>query len=131
MQYNSNELILYRLERSKLCADEAKSALDNGFLFNAENRIYYSCFYAVTALALKNEFITSKHKQLIGWFNHYFIKPGIIPIQYGRFYKSAFDKRQESDYDDYVTFEVEEVINDYNEMLLFINYLRDFILKDQ
>ena len=130
MPYNINELILYRLERSKLCADEAKSALDNGFLFNAENRIYYSSFYAVTALALKHEFITSKHKQLIGWFNLNFIKPGIIPIQYGRFYKSAFDKRQESDYDDYVSFEVEEVINDYNEMLLFISHLRDFILKD-
>ena len=39
----------------------------------AVNRIYYGLYYAVTALAIKHRFETSKHLQLIGWFNKEFI----------------------------------------------------------
>lgn len=39
----------------------------------AVNRIYYGMYYALTALALKHGFETSKHGQLIGWFNKEFI----------------------------------------------------------
>ena len=128
MAYNKNELIEYRLERAFQTAKEAKSALDAGHLFSAENRIYYACFYSVTALALSKDFITSKHKQLISWFNYNFIKTGIIPIKYGQILKNAFAKRQESDYDDYVSFELEEVESDYNDMLEFINFIKDNIV---
>lgn len=127
MPYNKKELIDYRLERSFQTANEAKSALELGHLFSAENRIYYACFYAVTALALSNDFVTSKHKQLIGWFNHNFIRTNVFPIQYGQVLKNAFAKRQESDYDDYVSFELEEVESDYKDMLEFINFIRDYM----
>jgi len=127
MPYNKQELIKYRLERSFQTANEAKSALELGHLFSAENRIYYACFYAVTALALSNDFVTSKHKQLIGWFNHNYIRTGLIPIKYGQTLKNAFSKRQESDYDDYVSFELEEVESDFNDMLEFINFIKNSI----
>jgi len=44
----------------------------------AVNRIYYGLFYIITALSLKYEFSTSKHQQLIGWFNKTFIKSEIF-----------------------------------------------------
>jgi len=34
-------------------------------LFNAENRIYYAIYYIVSALAIKNDYSTSKHSQLL------------------------------------------------------------------
>ncbi len=127
MPYSKEDLIQYRLQRSKITADEARSAIKANYLFNAENRIYYSIFYSVSALALKFDFSTSKHKQLLGWFNLNFIKTGLIPAKYGKIYRNAYDKRQESDYDDFVTLNIDEVEADFENMQEFINYINDFI----
>ncbi len=131
MQSNKEELIQYRLERSKTTADEARSAIEANFLFNAENRIYYSIFYSVSALALKFNFSTSKHKQLLGWFNLNFIKTGLIPAKYGKIYHNAYDKRQESDYDDFVTLNIDEVEADLENMQEFIQFINDFIYTEE
>ena len=57
------------ITKSKESLCDAELALSNNRLDNAQNRIYYSIFYIVTALAYTDNFITSKHSQLIGWFN--------------------------------------------------------------
>jgi len=57
-------LIEYRLNQAI-----SKFLVDSEKLIIAVNRIYYGMYYALTALALKNKFETSKHGQLIGWFN--------------------------------------------------------------
>lgn len=127
MPYSKADLLEYRILRSLTTAEEARSAINNNFLFNAENRIYYSIFYSVSALALRYNFTTSKHKQLLGWFNLNFIKNGIIPSKYGKIYRNAYDKRQESDYDDFVTLQLDEVQKDFDNMLDFINYINNFV----
>lgn len=47
MGYDKEELINHRMFRAKESADDAKFALDNNRLNNAENRIYYAIFYSV------------------------------------------------------------------------------------
>ncbi|NLF82970.1 MAG: HEPN domain-containing protein [Candidatus Gastranaerophilales bacterium] len=79
--------------------EDAKLALDNNRLDNAQNRIYYAIFYIVSALGYKNDFITSKHGQLMGWFNKNFIKDGIFDIKYGEIYKKTYEYRKKSDYE--------------------------------
>ena len=69
MAYDKAELIQHRLARSKESAEDAKLALENDRLNNAENRIYYAIFYSVSALAIMSDYTTSKHFQLMGWFN--------------------------------------------------------------
>lgn len=101
---NKKALIEYRIKKAKETSDDAKLALDNNRLRTAFNRIYYAIFYIVSALAVKHDFSTSKHKQLMGWFNVYFIKTGAISLDLWMTYKNAYDKRQESDYDDFVEF---------------------------
>ena len=64
-----DKLIKYRIERSILTVKQVERALQDQDFNLAVNRIYYACFYLLSALALKHEFATSKHKQLIGWFN--------------------------------------------------------------
>lgn len=72
-----------------ICIDE---------LYTAQNRLYYAAFYAVSALAQKNGFATSKHSQLKGWFSHEFIKTNKIDKEYGKLYFELFESRQKSDY---------------------------------
>ncbi len=61
------------LKKSKEALEDARINLENVRLANALNRIYYAIFYSVVALGYRDNFITSKHKQLMGWFNKKFI----------------------------------------------------------
>ncbi len=120
MAYVKEELVRHRLARSIESAEDAKLALENDRLNNAENRIYYSIFYSVSALALKYNYSTSKHFQLMGWINKNFIKTKKIDIEFGRIYKRQSESRLESDYDDFVEFTREQVKEDYENMKKFI-----------
>ena len=97
MPVDKSVLIEHRLNRAKETLEEAKLSIDNERLLLAANRIYYAVFYAVSALGLKNDFATSKHAQLLSWFNKNFIKTNIIEKRFGKFYLDAFEMRQESD----------------------------------
>jgi len=128
MEHYKEDLIKYRIERAKETARGAKSAIENGFLFDAENRIYYAIFYIVSALAIKHDFSTSKHKQLMGWFNYNFIRTGIISSDYNEIYKTAFSFRQKGDYDDFVKFNRDEVHSHYHKnMLSFVSEIEKLI----
>lgn len=61
MQVDKENLIRYRIERAKETIKEAEDDISKNFLHSAENRIYYAIFYSVLALAIKNDFSTSKH----------------------------------------------------------------------
>ncbi|MGQ9820185.1 MAG: HEPN domain-containing protein, partial [Candidatus Kapaibacteriales bacterium] len=105
MQVDKTELIKYRLNRASETVEEAKISIENKRHLLAPNRIYYSSFYAVFALARKREFKTSKHAQLLSWFNKTFVKTEIIEKRLGEFYRNVFQMRQRSDYNDFVEFD--------------------------
>lgn len=56
-------------------------------------------FYSILALGLKYEFETSKHRQLIGWFNKNFIYDGLIDETYEKIINKAFNRSTKGDYD--------------------------------
>ena len=86
----------------------------------AVNRIYYGMFYMLLALALKHDFKTSKHQQLIGWFNRNFIKTGVIDMTFGKIINDAFENRSDSDYGIFVEFSEKDVATMLKDMQLFI-----------
>lgn len=129
MEQYKLDLINYRLEKAKETAEEAELALSHNKLRLAENRIYYAIFYIVHALSILENFSTSKHVTLKGWFNKEFVFTGKIDAKFYKIYNRAFDKRQEGDYDDFVVFEKEEVIEDLKDMKEFLDELESFIEK--
>jgi len=127
MKFNKNTLIEYRISRAKETIKGAELALKNNMLFDAENRIYYAIFFIVTALALKNDFSASKHSQLLGLFNHNFIKNNILDVDLGRIYRNALKYRKKGDYDDFAFFEKAEVEEHFKDMLYFVSEIEKFI----
>jgi uncharacterized protein (UPF0332 family) len=109
MPVDINELIKHRIIRASETLDEARLAIENNRLHLAANRIYYSTFYIVSALALRKGFKTSKHSQLLSWFNKEFVKKDLIDKNLGKFYLDAFEMRQEGDYDDFINFELKYI----------------------
>lgn len=43
----------------------AELALGNGYLHGTVNRLYYACFYAVSALLLTEGFSSSRHSGIL------------------------------------------------------------------
>lgn len=119
-------VLKYRLEQAHEMVEEARFLIDNNKLKTAVNRIYYGMFYILCGLALKYQFYTSKHHQLIGWFNKTFIKEKIIDQKYGDIIRKSFSKRSDSDYGVMVKFEkidVEKMLEDMKEFIAVIERL--------
>lgn len=124
-----NILIGYRLNQAKETIEEVNKLIETGLLKVAVNRVYYGMFYCLTALALKYEFNSSKHAQLIGWFNKDFIKTGLIDIRYGQILRDAFKNRTEGDYSPFIEFELADVIEMRDDLKEFVMELEAFIGK--
>ncbi|PSR03908.1 MAG: hypothetical protein BRD50_04945 [Bacteroidetes bacterium SW_11_45_7] len=92
-------LIKYRLEQADETILDVELLIENERLRSAVNRIYYGIFYSLLALGLAYRFKTSKHGQLIGWFNKNFIQEGVIDSKYGKIINKAFNRRTKGDYD--------------------------------
>jgi uncharacterized protein (UPF0332 family) len=127
MQDDKNALIKYRINRAEETLDEVKLAIENNRLHLAANRIYYSVFYIVSSLALKKDFTTSKHSQLLGWFNREIVKAGLVDKKLGKFYLDAFEMRQEGDYDDLVSFDLKYIKDKFDIAQEFINRIKEII----
>jgi uncharacterized protein (UPF0332 family) len=119
-------VIAYRREKAFKQLDESVVLLENNFLETAVNRTYYAMYHLLNALALKNDFISSKHGQLIGWFNREYVNTGKVERSFGKMLTRAFDKRMDSDYEDFVVLdkdEVEEFINEARSFLQEVSKL--------
>ena len=65
----------------------------------ALSRAYYAVFYAANALLLTKDIRRSKHAGVQAAFHEFFVKPGLIEIEFGQVYDDARDDRELSDYD--------------------------------
>ncbi len=106
-----NELIHYRMSRVDETLKEVDFLVENGLYNTAVNRLYYACFYAVTSLLVKNEIKAHRHSGVRQMFGLHFVSKGLIDKRLARFYTDLYDKRQTSDYDDFIDFSKEDVLN--------------------
>lgn len=125
---DKESLINYRLGQAKEAIELSEFLLKADKLTVAVNRIYYGMYYSVTALTLKYSFETSKHAQLLVWFNKEFVATGIVEKKLGKSLKNAFQNRTKGDYDAYVTFEKEEVEQMQVDLIEFVEKVERIII---
>jgi len=130
MNEEKAKLININILKSRNTLDDAKFLIENDKLPIAVNRIYYSIFYMLSALALKKDFETSNHNQLIGWFNKTFIASNKIDISYGKTAIRLFELRNKADYDVYATFTKEQTLELYSGCKNFLDKLEEIINQE-
>jgi uncharacterized protein (UPF0332 family) len=123
------ELIRYRLDEAKESIQDVLLLIENDRLRAAVNRIYYGMFYSLLALGLAYQFETSKHHQLLGWFNKNFIHEGLIDSRFGKIINKASNRRTKGDYESYVEFDKDVILEMFDEMKEFILEIERFINK--
>ena len=103
------DLIRYRIERARETFEEALLMQREDHWNACANRLYYACFYAVTAILAKEELASSKHSGVKALFNKHLVKTGQVGKENGRLYNQLFQARQEGDYVDFVVFDGDTV----------------------
>ncbi len=127
MTPGQGELVQYRLARAMESLDEARLLLTNGHVRTVVNRIYYPCFYAVSALLLTEDQSSPKHSGVRSLFDQLRVASGRLPKGMGQLYRRLFDSRQKGDYDDLVTFDPKEVHSWLVEATRFVNRISETI----
>jgi uncharacterized protein (UPF0332 family) len=123
------QLINYRIEQARATAKEAEFLLNNDMLRGAMNRIYYSMFYMLQALSLEFQFESSKHAQLLGWFNKTFIHSGKIDVRFSKILTKGYSLRTQGDYATIYVLDKQELLEMYAEMTEFIEEIERFLKK--
>ena len=91
MKKETKTLIKYRLERSSESIEEAKILFERGFANTYVNRLYYACFYAVSALLMMKSLSSSKHSGVRSLFHQHFVKQGVLETEFGHLYDKLFE----------------------------------------
>lgn len=123
MKDPARALALYRMERAHEALEEAGVLFETGHVNAYVNRLYYACFYAVSALLVTRGISTSRHGHLRSLLHRDFVKTGAIPTELGRHFDRLFSNRQEGDYADFVVFQAEEVRPWLDETRAFVDYI--------
>lgn len=121
------EMALYRMGRANEAIEEAQVLLDAHRHNAAINRLYYSCFFAVSALLLTKDISVKRHSAAIQMFGLHFVGPGLISKESGRFYSQMLELRQESDYEYFIEFDAQEVLDLVPQVEALITEIRNLL----
>lgn len=103
----------------------------DGALWSAcVNRLYYACFYAVSALLLNRGLSSSKHTGVRSLFNLHFVKTEEVSRELGAIFNDLFENRQKSDYMDFVQFDEDQVLPWIAEAELFVETIGALAVKE-
>ena len=120
----------YRLKRAKEDLEAAQLLYNNNSLLAANNRAYYAIFRAIRAVLALERVDFKRHKDVIGYFNHHYIKPEIFPRTISRKITQAQRIREDSDYDDEYEPSHEKTEQQINTAKELIELVEEYIHKN-
>lgn len=101
MKYSKEELIRYRLSRAKEALEDSQILASSERWNSAANRVYYACFYTISAYLAKKDMRATTHSGLKATFNKELVKTGKVDKDDGKIFNKLFNLRQEADYEDF------------------------------
>jgi uncharacterized protein (UPF0332 family) len=105
LKRSKEDLVVYRIQRAYESLEEAKILAATSHWNTVANRLYYACFYMVSALFSKYDLFVATHSGAKSEFHKLFVKTEIFEKSIGKLYSELFDKRQEGDYQDFFLLE--------------------------
>ena len=129
MSYTKEDIVKYRLERAREALAEAHLLRDGGKWLATINRLYYACFYAISAYFVQHDLKTFTHAGLKSAFNKELVQSGKIPVSGGQLFNQLFSFRQDADYKDFVQFREEDIAQLFPEVESLVQTLEKLVLE--
>ena len=120
-------IVAYRIEKACRTLNEIPILIEHEMWNTAVNRLYYACFFAVTALLISRQIETKTHAGALQMLSLHFTKTQKLSIELNRFYADLFDNRQSGDYADFTYFDREMVEELYRQAIVFIDTIEKLI----
>lgn len=124
------DVIAYRLKKVAIdleAAHAALSAIENWT--GAVNRLYYAAFHSVSALLHQHTITVNSHGGAKAMFELHFVKEGLVERKWSKFYTNLFESRNESDYEDFVILNADDVLPLLPQTAEFIELIKGLINK--
>ncbi|MCP4250026.1 MAG: HEPN domain-containing protein [bacterium] len=113
--------LMAKTDKALAAAPREHTAGDLGL---AVNRVYYACFYAASAVLLRDKRQFVKHAGVRAAIHQHLVKPGTLSTAMGKFYDEAFKERQEADYGLAVEFDSDAVTARIEQPECFVTEMR-------
>jgi len=126
----NKDLIVYRIKRSSETLEDACILAKAERWNTCVNRLYYACFYAVSALLATKGLASSKHTGVRSFFNKNYVKTGIVSKELAAIYNDLFERRQESDYIDFMDFQEHQVVPWSSRSQSFVEHIRNITERE-
>jgi uncharacterized protein (UPF0332 family) len=123
------DLAQYRISNATKTLVEVDVLIQNRLWNTAVNRIYYACFYAVSALLVNNGINTKTHSGAIQMFGLHFVSKGLIKEDTGNFYTKLYSMRHKGDYEDYFDYDENDVLKLVKPAGEMVNEIRTLLFK--
>ena len=104
------DLVQHRVENAQKTLFEVDILVRNNLFNIAVNRVYYACYYAVSALLLYYNIKSRTHSGNIQMFGLHFINNGLITEASGDFYTKLYTMRHKGDYEDFIEYQEADVL---------------------
>lgn len=121
-------IVAYRLENAHKTLNEIHIHIEHELWNTAINRLYYACYYAVTALLINSGIEAQTHAGVRRMLALHFTKTEKLPIKLNKFYSDLFENRQTSDYADFTYFDRETVEELYERAIVFVDTIKKLIV---
>ena len=125
------DLIAYRIDKARETLADASLLANSKRWISCVNRLYYACFYVVSALLLQQNLSSSKHIGIRSLFNQHYVKIGKVPAPLGKFYNDLFEQRHEGDYEDFVDFQESQVKPWLAQAEEFVQFISQLIQQEK
>ena len=125
---DKNSLVAYRLKKGKETFAELPILVENNLWRNAANRLYYACFYAASALLMKDGYQAHSHngvRSVLATRYETIIDKCLIKT-----YGILFNMRQRGDYEDWAILEEEDIIPQIEPANRFITRIESLIVEN-
>ena len=103
-------IVEYRIEKAFTVLNDAEKIAAIKLWSSAANRLYYSLYYAATALLISDGHVSHTHSGMITLFGQNYVLKGPLSKEDGKLMKRIFDLRQEADYDDFIDADEDDVM---------------------
>ena len=123
---NERDLTKYRIEQARECLRAAETMIEISAK-NAVNRSYYCIFHAMRAVLALEHFDSKKHSGVISAFRLRYIKTGIFAASFSRIIGSAFEIRNESDYEDFIEISETQALQQIENAKVFLEAVEKYI----
>jgi len=104
------DYIQYRIKLARETLQAAKLLAEKEHWISVMNRLYYVCFYAISALLFKDDINATTHSGVKRQFSKYYIVTGKIDKALGKAYAKIFDLRHKGDYGDFFDLDKEHTM---------------------